>query len=757
MDKTAPVVPNERLASAAIDEDEIDLKVYWHIFNRYKWKILFLTMVIGLLATLVSFSLEPIYKSTTLLLIESDEAKVISIEEVYGMNSANKEYYQTQIGILKSRGLAEKVVKKLNLVSHPLYLPKDEDEGFSFNLKDWIPSSWSSASEETPPTDAEIFDTVVKAVMESISIDPVRNSQLVEISFESPDAELAAQVPNSLSDIYIESDLDAKLAKTEKAREWLNKRIAKLRKKLRESERKQELYMDRNGLVNVEGIKSVAIKRIEQMVEHLVNGRQRLTEATSAYRQVQALRGSSSEAFESIPAVLKNPLVQTLKEAELNAKRTVSELSERYGPKHPKIIAAKAELKTAKRNTAQQIRQVVAAITKEYEVALANVKALEKNVAENERIIQELNKKGIELARLTREVERNRRVYEIFLSRLKETTASQDVQALQSTVGRIVDPAVVSAIPYKPKKKLIIAISLVLGFLFVTMLAFFLEYLDNTIKDADDVEDKLGFPLLGSLPALKLSLKGEYGEFEPRWMFLNEQKSGFAEDVRTLRTGIMLSLLDSSRKVLVVTSSVPGEGKSTVSLNQAFALGQMEKTLLIEADMRRPTLVKTFGLNRKAPGLAELVAGTGTIEECIHHIGEDGGVHVLPSGKVPPNPLELLSSPRFIELVEELSEEYGYIVIDSAPTILVSDAMVLAKLANQVLYVVKADHTPYPIVQDGLKRLQKINAPIPNIILNQVATAKKSKYYYGKYNKYGYYRSGYYAQHGYYGGDHSYY
>jgi capsular exopolysaccharide synthesis family protein len=754
MDKAA-LVPNERLASPAIDEDEIDLKVYWHIFNRYKWKILFLTMVIGLLATLVSFSLEPIYRSTTLLLIESNQAKVISIEEVYGINSANKEYYQTQIGILKSRGLAEKVVKKLNLLSHPLYLPKKEDEGFSFNLKDWMPSSWSSASEEAPPSYQEQFDTVVKAVMEAISIKPVRNSQLVEISFESPDANLAAKVPNTLSDIYIESDLDAKLKQTEKARSWLNKRIAKLRNKLRQAERRQEDYMERNGLVNVEGIKSVAVKKIEQTVEHLVNARQRLTEATSTYRQVQALKGRPIQAFESIPAVLNNRLVQTLKEAELDAERKVSELAERYGQKHPKIIAAQAELRTAKRNTAQQIRQVVAAITKEYEVAVANVKALKQNVALNERIIQELNKKGIELARLTREVERNRRVYEIFLTRLKETTASKDVQALQSTVGRVVDSAVVSIKPYKPKKKLIIAISLVLGFLFATMLAFFLEYLDNTIKDADDVEDKLGFPLLGSLPRLKLSLKGENKEFEPRWMFLNEQKSGFAEEVRTIRTGIMLSLLDNSRKVLVVTSSVPGEGKSTVSINQAFALGQMEKTLLIEADMRRPTLVKTFGLNSKAPGLAELVAGTGTIEECIHSIGAEGGVDVIPSGKVPANPLELLASPRFIEIVEKLSKQYGYVVIDSAPTLLVSDAMVLAKLADQVLYVVKADHTPYPIVQDGLKRLQKINAPIPNIILNQVPTVKKGKYYYGKYNKYGYYRKGY-AQYGY-GGDHSYY
>ena len=755
MDKAAPV-PNERLASLAIDEDEIDLKVYWHIFNRYKWKIFFLTIVIGLLATLVSFSLEPIYRSTTLLLIESNEAKVISIEEVYGISSANKEYYQTQIGILKSRGLAEKLVKKLNLMSHPLYLPK-EDEGFSFNFKDWMPSSWVSSSKEAPPSYQEQFDKVVKAVMDAISIEPVRNSQLVEISFESPDAKLAAKVPNTLSDIYIESDLEAKLEKTKKAREWLNKRIDELRKKLREAEREQEAYMERHGLVNVEGIKIVAIKQIEQTVEQLVNARQRLTEATSAYRQVQALKGRPIHDLESIPAVLNQHMVQVLKEAELKAERKVSELSERYGQKHPKIIAAQAELRTARRNTAQQIRQVVAAITKEYEVALANVKALEKNVAENKRIIQELDKKGIELARLTREVERNRKIYEIFLSRLKETTASQDVQALQSTVARVVDPAVVSAIPYKPKKKLIIAISLVLGFLFATMLAFFLEYLDNTIKDADDVEDKLGFPLLGSLSRIKPSLKGDYKEFEARWMFLNQQKSGFAEDVRTIRTGIMLSLLDNSRKVLVITSSVPGEGKSTVSLNEAFALGQMEKTLLIEADMRRPTLVKTFGLNSKAPGLAELVAGTGTKEECIHHIGEDGGVDVIPSGKVPPNPLELLSSPRFKEIVEEFSKQYSYVVIDSAPTLLVSDALVLAKLADKVLYIVKADHTPYPIVQDGLKRLETVDAPIPNIILNQVPVAKKGKYYYGKYNKYGYYRGGY-AMHGYgYGGDHAYY
>lgn len=734
-------------------EDEIDLRVYWHIFNKYKWAIFGLTFLIGLITMLVTFSLEPIYRSSTLLYIEDKKSNVSRIDEMYDISSFKREYYQSQLEILKSWGLAEKVVKKLDLASHPIFDPNRNQSKSSFSLSKLLPSSWVKAEQEEQ-TDEEKHKGIVDAVVKSITITPVRNSQLVKIGFESPDKHLAAQVPNNLAEMYIESDLNAKLETTNKAAKWLIGSLDGLRIKLANSEQKLQAYMEKQNLINVAGVKSVAAKQIEETASNLVKARQRLAEAESVYQQVEKLRAvaKSTAIFESIPTVLKNPLVQNLKTAELNAKSKLSELSERYGPKHPRIIAATAELQTAQSNTTEQIWRVIESISQEYDVALANVKALETSLETNRQEIKTLNRKEAQLAILEREVNANRQLYDNFLTRFKETDASQDIQkALQTSVGRIVDLALVSSKPYKPKKKLIIAISLVLGFLFSTMLAFFLEYLDHTIKNGEDVEQKLGLHMLGAIPKLPVNKKEPYA---PRWTFINEPKSRFSEEIRTIRTGVILSNLDNDQcKVVVITSSVPSEGKSTFATSQALAISQMHHTLLIDADMRKPTLGKSLGLQDKAVGLSELVAGTSPLTDCIYKLSDDieGDLEIMPSGSIPPNPLELLSSSKFKQILDDLKNKYEYIIIDTAPVMLVSDAIVLSQHADTLLYVVKADATPDKLIKESIKRLHQANAPIKNIVLNQVTIKKKGRYGYG-YGGYGGYGSyGVYHHGGYYG------
>jgi capsular exopolysaccharide synthesis family protein len=734
-DSQALVANDEKYLTTQVEEYETtdDFKNYWYIFNKYKWKIFGLTLLIGLLSAFISLSLKPIYRSTAQMLIESEQKSIASIEDIYGINPFLKEYYQSQLEILKSRTLAEKVVNKLNLVNHPLFNQKSQ----GFDWRKMLPSSWLPQPDKEIVTVEEKHKNIVKAVMGQLSIMPVRNSQLINISFESSDAVLAAKVPNTLIKVYIESDLDAKLAMTNKAASWLNKRIEGLRKNLRQSEQKMQNYMERNNLINVTGIKSIATRQIEETVTNLVRANLRLTEAESRYKQIRKLRGRSTDAFESIPTILENQLVQTLKTTELDAEKNLSTLSHRYGRKHPKVIAAKTELKTAKSNTAMQIKRVIGGIIKEYEIAIANVKALTTSLKENELKIQQLNRKQYQLGILEREVKANRQLYDVFLSRFKETDVSQDIQRLK-TVGRIIDLALVSAIAYKPNKKRLVIISLVLGFMFSTMFAFFLEYLDNTIKNREDVERKLGMPLLTTIPKLKLSKRNLLKKTQ--WMFLSDSKSEFAESIRTARTGIMLSALDSPQKILMVTSSVAAEGKTTFAINQAFALGQMEKTLLIDADMRKPRIAKAFGLNHNSPGLSELVAARLELDECIYSVEEEkeeqGRIEVIPSGVIPPNPLELLASKQFKELLEILAEKYTYIVIDSPPCLQVSDALVLAKLATEVLYVVKADVTPSQLVLDGIKRFYQMEIPVHSIVLNNVDFKKQAKY--GPYYKYGY-------------------
>jgi succinoglycan biosynthesis transport protein ExoP len=291
-----------------------------------------------------------------------------------------------------------------------------------------------------------------------------------------------------------------------------------------------------------------------------------------------------------------------------------------------------------------------------------------------------------------------------------------------------------------------------LGGLFVGIgLAFLLEQLDNTFKGSEDVERRLGLPVLGQLPQLKVD---KATQLSPMNYFVENSRSAFSESIRTIRTGVLLSALDKKRSIITVTSSVPGEGKTTVAINLAHAIAQMKKTLLIDADMRRPMVHKAKKIQQPRPGLAALMTGEATLDEALE-VQEDG-LAVIPSGTVPPNPLELLSSQKFKDLVRSLQETYEVIIIDSAPALAVSDALMVAQMADAQLYVIRADATPYQAAEQGIKRLRRVNAPLLGAVLNQVVAGGRG-YGYGKYGKYGrygrYYRYGRYG----YGGRYGYY
>lgn len=642
-------------------EQEIDLRQYWRIVSRYKWGILGLAVAVTVLATLVVFSMKPVYRSTVTLLIEQKQAKVVTIEEVYGLDGANKEYLQTQFEILKSRELAARVVRELKLETHPDFAPvqpakKDDDASFKLDWRFLLPKG----HERNPViSDDEKFNRIVDRFSASLTVAPVRNTQLVKISFESFDKALAAQVANAMAHAYISSQLEARVAVTEQAASWLTDRLSALKTSLDASEQKLQAYREQNDLVKTGDVEGVLALNAKQL--------------------------------------------QDLSERQIQAQFKLSEISKRYGPKHPAYVQAQLELNEA-------------------DLALRQARKTAMAVARKEFRLQEL----------MREVETNRNLYDTFFTRIKEANQTRQ---LETANARVVDTAVVSSLPVKPNKKLTMALAFVLSLMLGVLLAFLLDYLDSTFKGAEDVEARLGVPMLGLLPIAKSKKKTDVAQ--P--IFLEEGMQGFAEAMRTVRTGVILSSIDSPHQVVVVTSSVPGEGKTTTSLNLALAMGQMEKVLLIDADMRRPSVAKACGIPGSSPGLSNLVAGSVDMSHCIHHLA-DGNIDVLTAGLIPPNPLELLSSKRFKEVLDQLSEQYDRIVIDSAPTLAVSDALVLASMANAVIYVVKSDSTAFHSARTGILRLRRVSAPIAGVVLNQVNFTKASKYgsYYGYYDYYGY-------------------
>lgn len=721
--------------SRLMDDDVIDLRQYWNTINRHKWGIFGFAIVVTMLTTLVVYSMKPIYRAEATLLIESQKANVVSIEEVYGLDSGNSEYYLTQFEILKSRQLAERVVKKLNLTVHPEF---NQPPGFIANAKASIKGllPLGVPVELSAEEQAQLkLQQVAAQLLANLTIEPIRKTQLVKISYDSFEPRLSAEIANAVGDAYIENNLEARLQLTTKASGWIMERLSGLREKLKVSEQNLQQYREQEQIVGSDGGFDIANNELDMVASKHIEARRERMALESLNQQIKRLDKRNPESFELIPAILKHPLVQSLKGAVLQVELKKSELSKRYGAKHPKMKAAQSELDNARRSLNAQILSVVNGIENEYRLALSAERSLKSAVNQTKKDLQSINRKDYRLKELEKEVDANRQLYDTFFTRLSETNATGD---LQSANAQVSDPALAPRTPAKPKKGLIMGLAFVVSLMFGIMFSFLLEALNNTLKTAQDVENKLGATMLGLLP--KLPKKNKNDHHLSYTAYLDKQQSSFAESVRTIRTGIVLSALDNPHKVLCITSSVPGEGKTSLAMSLAFSIGQMENVLLIDADMRRPSIAKAFELSGKAAGLSNLVAGTAKLDECIHK-DEKSGIDVLPSGIIPPNPLELLSSDRFAKVLEFLESKYDRIIIDTAPTQAVSDALVLASHTGAMIYVVKADSTNYQLAKNGLKRLSEVKAPLIGVVLNQVDIKKAAKYggdYYGYYDNYGY-------------------
>lgn len=720
--------------------DKLDLVEYWRSVTKRKWAIFAFGLVVALLAGVVVFALTPVYRSTATVLIEANKNKVVSIEDVYTGISQNREYFQTQVEIIKSREVAIRTIQILKLWDYPEFDPRIKGK---FDLNDILRSMGIADGDGSIDWNNDtLADAIYLAFDKRLSIEPVRLSQLVKISFDSESPALAALVANTVANTYIESDLDARYKMTKQASGWLQDRLSTLKSKLDESERNLQSFREKAGIVDVKSAtQSGAGKQIEELTQRLVETRLRRAEAENAYNQIKSV-GKNGD-FSSLPAVVRNTNVSDALKAQADAERAMSDVAQRYGFEHPKYVSAEAALKSARENVKRQVESVVGSVTREYEVAVGTERALEGTLNSARGSIQNLNRKEFELGVLEREVDSNRQIYNMFMTRAKETNVSGD---LQSAVARVVDAGVVADKPVKPKKLQIIGIAFVMGLFVGVLVSLLLDRLDNTIKTTDDVEAKLKAPLLTTLPLLD---KGDTDRVASARLFLDNPKSIYSEAIRTARTGVLLSAIDVPNRILLVTSSLPGEGKTTFSINLALAHAQTKRTLLIDADMRRPAITKGLDLAPGAKGLSELVAGTAVLDDCLQAV-PGSSLSVLGSGRIPPNPLELLLSQKFKSTLDELAAIYDIIVIDSPPVELVSDALVISAHATGVIYAVKAADTPYPLARKGLQRIRRAEGEIMGVVLNRFDFKQAEKYYgeYSGYGKYGYGKYGYKAGYG---------
>lgn len=723
------------------DQEIVDFGEYFAIVFRHKWFIFFLVSVFVAIAIFIVSGISLVYQSTASIMLQTQQSKITSIQELYGIEKDNTQYYKSQVAILNSRILAKHVVEQLNLAENPDFNPflnpkASWDDNFKNYLKgtlpvDWLPQKWYEIKQPLAYKDLE--KKLIKKYLMQLDISSYKKSQQIDISFESKSPELAASIVMTLISNYIDLGFKDKASQTNMALGWMIERLKSLKINLQQSEEKLVGYRAEANLLDVMGVKSTSIKDIDDISINLRNARRERVQLESMYQQIISSNPSLS-LYESIPGVLDNSAVQNAKGNVNQAQAKLIDLSKRYGKKHPKMESAIANYKEAKMNYAQVLKNIISGIEKQYRIAQANEQSLKLDLNGAKNKIRTINQKSYKLRELERDVETNRRLYETFFTRYKEASEGTGPEFASA---KVIDAAVVAEYPIKPKKKLIVIVVFVFSLCLGILYAFIAESMDKTFRAPVHIEQKLSQSLMGVLPKIKYSSKDEE-LFIP---FIEDKRSIYAESIRTIRTSLLLSVMDKNKKITMITSSIPDEGKTSIALNLAIAMGQSEKVLLIDADMRKSSLANLLGLETSF-GLSSLIENESQIDQTIHRF-EKWSVDVLPAGNPSSNSQELLSSKEFVSLLDTLSSMYDRIIIDTPPILAVADSLLISKHVNSLIYVVRAEYTSFSEARYGIDQIKQLNVPLTGIVFNQFDIKKasgyhKSDYYSGYYEDYGY-------------------
>ncbi|MEQ1438050.1 polysaccharide biosynthesis tyrosine autokinase [Fontimonas sp. SYSU GA230001] len=710
--------------------DLIDFPQLIRDFARYKWGILGLTILSAAAAALVTFSLRPMYTGKVALLVESQNQHVATLRDVYDTEMPEFEFLGAQLAVLKSRELARRAVDRLDLVNNPEFAPKAGPLQ-SVDLRRYLPFLPDPASFLEPVPEAQRREEVIDDFLERLTVEPYGRTRVINVQFEAYSAELAAQVANTLADLFIESGLEARLEATTKATSWLTDKLAEIQKNLQTAEAELQRFREQEQLVNVGGARSLTEEEVSDYSKRLREAQRKRIELQSTYQKIREA-GADPQRLRDISTLLIDPVVQRANNSYLEAQEAVKALEDRYGPRHPQMTTAKARLATAEAALNEQLKIAARGIRAEYEIALDSERAAAQQLEASRTQIRQLDRKDYELSVLQRNVTTYRELYNTFLARFKETDVAGSYQAISA---RVIDPAVVPYEPSSPQKKRIILLATIGGFALGIVLAILHHLLNDGVRSAEELEALGQMPVLGVLPLVS-GLAGRKQNL-PKY-FIEKAHTPFSEGMRSTCAALRLSDAGSRLKRIVVSSSVPAEGKSSVSSALALTLAATDKVVLVETDLRKPSLRKLFGLPADAKGLTHALDGECPLDECLHW-HEQGSIWILPAGKIPKNSTELLASAPFAELLAELNKRFTRVVLDSPPVQSAADALVLGRQADGLLFVVKSDATTRRAVKNSLKQLRLASIPVIGLLVNQVDVRRNSHYADSYHYVYGYY------------------
>ena len=709
-------------------EREIDLMEILALLKRHIYLFIAIILIVMTFTVAQIYRMVKIYESTATIEIEPKAANVLggNMEVIQsgtqGNVFANKDYYATQYEIIKSRAVAQKVLEMV---------PGDNVlEYLGFDL------------EKIEPDKIKDIDPVA-ILLAKITVTPQKNSNIVRISVEDKDPEKAAFLANAVASSYIEFNLEKKYFETKDAARWLMDQSVSLKQNLENSEMMLFEFKQSNNVLatTFEAKQELLSNRIIKLTNTLTDQEIKRNALSAKIEEYAHLDIDNPEDgfFKEISK--ENPIVGNLKLKYLEVVSKINESEQVYGEKHPKVVTLLADKENIEKTFKSEIAGVISSYNLELKMLDNEMKKNRKMLSDSQTEAINLNKLDINYSKLRREVETNKKLYDIVLERSKEADLSA---LLKNNNIRMIDRALISKIPVKPRKQIILLAGFAIALVLASLAVFLVEFFDTKFKSFKDVETISGKSLLGIIPKFQQPETAQFKEIA------FEDKSGknlAVEAFRSLRTNIKLSNPDSKLKIMLVTSSVPHEGKTIVSSNLAASYSVAgKKVLLIDADMRKPRVHKVFGLKNEK-GLSTLIVGEHSKEDVINKNVYDG-LDVVTAGIIPPNPAELLESTRFADILKEFSEEYDVVLIDTPPLSPVSDAATIAPLTDGLILAVNISETPRDVFKSVIANISKPGIVRLGVVVNNLdfKQEKKFKSYYG----YSYYHSSYYKSNYYY-------
>lgn len=722
-------------------EETLQLQDIIDILVRRKWTIIGVLCITFVTTVVVSLAMTPIFRAEGRLQLEPAPIKVTKFEDVVESQLRTAEYVKTQMELLKSPTLAARVIKKLGLDQNPMFNPMLEDKGEDpsksassggvFSIWKGLLKVFGKGSKKVETlAELEEEEALIREFQDNLDVSNKLETTVVNVRFTSPDPFLASDVVNALLNEFVDWQMDQKIQSAAMARQQLEKQIEEARIKLEKAEENLNAFAKKVGIVSLDSKLNLIYRQLEEINKALAEAQAERINFQARYEQ--AKNGDVS----SLPEVLNSPLIQRLRQDLVEATSEYEKLTPIYKPDYPRLKVLQAKMEDIQAKISAEEQRIFRSIANEYFRALERERQLQEAAQRKKEEALLLNEKATQYKILEREVETNKSIYRSLLERAREIEAN--VGAEISNI-KIVDKAKPPLKPYRPNILLNTLLAIAFGLALGTGAAFLLEHLDNTIKRIEEFTDRFKIPLLGVLPLVS----GEEHEILDT-IVIKKPKAGFAEAIRTARASIELSApLEHPPKVFLVTSTTLGEGKTTVSSNLALAFSSAGKrTVIIDADLRRPRLHRIFNSTQKPlKGLSNYLSGGCGIDEILTRT-EIKNLYFMPAGPIPPSPAELLASKKMVGTIKKLKEFFDCVILDGPPASGFADVLVLGNMVDGVILVGALGETHREGLRIFRRSMLNVNAHLLGCLVNKLPISQR----YGSYSYYKYYRYGYYYQ-----------